>query len=150
MISHEASIVIKRPIEEVFEYLTDARNNPQWDYGVLEVRQTPESPVGIGTRITEVRKFLGGRKFESESEVVQYEPHTKFTVKNTKPFPVKMSLIFESTAEGTKVSLKLEAQPGGFMGMAESLIAPYLRRSGESKLGNLKDLLENQAVATPS
>jgi uncharacterized protein YndB with AHSA1/START domain len=46
MITVEVSILIKRPLEEVFASLSDPRNASQWQSGVLEVRQMPESPVG--------------------------------------------------------------------------------------------------------
>jgi uncharacterized protein YndB with AHSA1/START domain len=150
MITVETSIIINRSIEEVFAYLTDARNDPQWDTGLLEVRQTPESPVGLGTQITEVRKFLG-RKIETTGEVVEYEPPTKYSRKITAgPFPIAGSLTFEPTAEGTKVTWKIEMQPGGYFALAEPLFARILRRQLETLLGDAKDLLENRAVGISS
>src|SRR5258708_16118914 len=107
MVTVETSIIINRPIEEVFAYLTDARNNPQYDTGLVEGRQTPESPVGLGTKITAARKFLG-RKIESSREGVEHEPPTKYILKNTAgPFPDEGSLALEPTADGTKVTWKL-------------------------------------------
>jgi len=76
MVNVETTIVIHRPIEEVFAYITDARNQPQWDSGLVEVRQTPESPVGVGTRVTEVLKFMG-RKLASSRDVFECEPPKK-------------------------------------------------------------------------
>jgi len=150
MVNVETSIVIHRPIEEVFAYITDARNQPQWDAGLVEVRQTPESPVAVGTRVTEVRKFLG-RKIESSREVVEYEPPTKCIFKNTTgPFPVTGSLTFEPTAQGTTVIWKMEMKPGGFFALAEPLVARSLRRQLEAGLGDVKDLLENRAGVASS
>ncbi len=150
MVNVETSIIINRPIEEVFAYLTDARNNPQYDTGLVEVRQTPESPVGLGSKITEVRKLLG-RKIESSSEVVEYEPPTKYIRKNTAgPFPVEGLLTFEPAAEGTKVTWKFEMQPGGFFALAEPLVTRSLKRQLEAGLGDVKDLLENRAAGVAS
>ena len=61
-----SSVVIARPVEEVFAFVTDARNNPQWQAssGLRRTEQIPEEPVGVGTRITEVWRFMG---IESES-----------------------------------------------------------------------------------
>ena len=149
MINVETSIIINRPIEEVFTFLTDARNSPQWDSGLLDIRQTPQSPVGVGTRITEVRKFLG-RKMETTSEVVEYEPSTKYTRKGGGPFPITGSLTFEPTAEGTKVIWTFEMKPGGFFALAEPLVARSLKRGLESNLGDVKDLLENRVATVTS
>ena len=150
MVNVETSIIINRPIEEVFAYVTDIRNSSQWDSGQVDIRQTPQSPVGVGTRITEVRKFLG-RKMETTSEVVEYKPSMKYTRKGTGgPFPITGWLTFEPTAEGTKLTWIFKMQPGGFFALAEPLIARSLKRGLESNLGTAKDLLENQVVGISS
>ncbi|HEY6408713.1 MAG TPA: SRPBCC family protein [Ktedonobacteraceae bacterium] len=149
MINVEESINISRPIEEVFAYVSNFRNAVEWQSGVVEMRQTPEGPVGIGTQITFVRTFLG-RKLEGISEVVEYEPPTKHTLKSTSGLPITVSRIFEPTTEGTKVTFVLEMQPGGFFALAEPLIARMLRRDVVADIGNLKDLLESQVGAATS
>ena len=146
----ETSIIINRPLEEVFAYLSDLRNASQWQSGVLEVRQTPDSPGGRGTKVTLVRTFMG-RKFGLTSEIIEYEPNTKLTFKSTSgPVPTEGSYLFESTAEGTKFTAQIEVQPGGFFALAEPLFARSLRRNLEAALGDAKDLLESQAVVAPS
>ncbi len=147
MIKLETSIIISRPIEEVFVYVSDFRNAIQWQAGVVEVRQTPEGPVRKGTQIIFVRTFLG-RKIEGASEVVEYGPPTKHTFQSTSgPLPFTVSRIFEPTLEGTKVTIVFEMQPGGVFALAEPLIARSLKRSVEADFGNLKDLLESRAAA---
>jgi uncharacterized protein YndB with AHSA1/START domain len=150
MIEVEKSIIIHRPIEEVFAFVGDQRNAPQWQSGVLEVRRTTEGPLGIGTKHTFLRKFLG-RKIEASNEYVEYEPNKKITFKSTSgPTPFEASYLFESTAEGTKLTSKIEMQPGGFFGLAEPLIAASLRREMEAGGGDLKDLLENRVAEISS
>ena len=46
------SIVVARPIREVFEYVTDPRNDPAWHTTVVSVRQTSAGPLGAGTVFT--------------------------------------------------------------------------------------------------
>jgi uncharacterized membrane protein len=150
LINVETSIIIHRPIEEVFTYVSDFRNAPQWQAGIVEVRQTPESPVGVGTQITFVRTFLG-RKIEGTSEIVEYEPPTKHTFTSISgPLPFTVTRIFEPTAEGTKVSILFEMQPGGVFTLAESLIARSLRTSVDADFGKLKGLLENRLSVSSS
>src|SRR6266446_6533677 len=57
-----------------------------------------------------------------------------------------MLFLFDATPEGTKLTCQIEMQPGGILGLAEPLIAASLRREMEVGAGELKDLLENQAV----
>jgi uncharacterized membrane protein len=147
MIKVETSIIVSRPIEEVFAYVSDFKNTAQWQSGVVEVRQTSEGPVGKGTQLIFVRTFLG-RKLEGASEVVEHEPPTKNTLQSTSgPLPFTVSRIFEPTPEGTKMTIVFEMQPGGVFALAEPLIARSLKRSVEADFGNLKDLLESRAGA---
>ncbi len=74
MIKVEDSIVIKRPVEEVFAFVADQRNAPQWQQGLLEVRRITDGPPGIGTRHTVVRKFMG-RRLETDQRVCGVEPN---------------------------------------------------------------------------
>jgi len=45
----EHSVVINRPIEEVFSYVTDIGNWPQWNSGMLEGEHTSEGSMAVGT-----------------------------------------------------------------------------------------------------
>ena len=38
MIKAEQTVVIERPIEEVFAYVTDQTNTPNWQAGLMEVK----------------------------------------------------------------------------------------------------------------
>ncbi|HEY7124176.1 MAG TPA: SRPBCC family protein [Ktedonobacterales bacterium] len=149
MVTIEQSTIINRPIEEVFAYVSDQRNSPQWQDGVVDVQQSPESPVGVGTKVTLVRVFLG-RRLEQHAEVVAYEPPTRYAFASTSGPSTTGTNRFEATAEGTKVTIAFEMQAGGLFSLAEPLVARNLRRSVEAALGNLKDLLESRAVEAPS
>jgi uncharacterized membrane protein len=149
MIKVEDSIVINRPIEEVFAYISDLSNAPEWQTGLLEVRMTTPEPSGVGTRYTFVRKFLG-RRLEASNEFTQYEPNQVVTFITTSgSVAVEASYLFEETPEGTNVTCQMEMQPGGFSRLAEPLIAASVRREMSAEFGYLKDLLESRAEAMP-
>ena len=59
MIKAEQTVVIDRPIEEVFAYVTDQTNTPYWQAGLVEVQRTTAGPIGVGTKHTFVRNFMG-------------------------------------------------------------------------------------------
>ena len=146
MIHIEESITINRPIEEVFAYVSDFRTTSQWQTGVVDVRLTPEGPVGVGTRATFVRVFLG-RRLEMAVEMVEYQPPTKQAFKTISgPMPGTVPRCFEATTEGTTVSQVIEGQAGGVFAMAEPLVARSLSRGVKASFGDLKDLLECRTV----
>ena len=64
----ERSIVINRPVEEVFAAYTNLENHPKWHPGILEAVKTPDGPIGVGTTWRIARKVLGVQRLqESES-----------------------------------------------------------------------------------
>jgi hypothetical protein len=69
----EESVEIDRPVEEVFSYVANPENLPEWSSIVLDVRKETQGPPKEGDRFTSVSKFLG-RRFETPFEVVSYEP----------------------------------------------------------------------------
>jgi uncharacterized membrane protein len=140
----EVSVVIDRPIEEVFSFVADFENSPQWMAELVEAKQTSEGSVGVGTTLSGVANPLG-RRAESTQEVTEYEPNSKFAIKSTSgPVTSEDAYIFESVAGGTRVTRVVKAELGGFFRMAEPLVVRMMRRQFETNFATLKDLLEVQ------
>lgn len=143
------SAVIHRPIDEVFAFVTDARNNPQWqsDTGLLRIQQIPEEPVGVGTRIVEARKFMG-MQFETTSEVTAYVPGSVYTRHGIGASgPLKEATTrFEPVADGTRVTVDVQVEAGGLLSIAEPLLVSNMKQGFESTLVTLKALLERQPL----
>ncbi|BAC72830.1 polyketide cyclase [Streptomyces avermitilis] len=62
----EATVEISRPVEEVFAFLADGRNDPEFSPRVQEITKTPDGPTAVGTVFTSTVKDAGmktGRKF---------------------------------------------------------------------------------------
>ena len=136
----EFSIDVRRPVEEVFAYLTDPTNLPEWQSGALEA--SVQGPLQTGQTITETRKFLG-RRIESKLAVEQYEPPRKFAARVTSgPVPFRFEQTTEPEGSGTRVSVLVEGEPGGFFKLAEPLVERALRREIEGNSATLKDILE--------
>jgi uncharacterized protein YndB with AHSA1/START domain len=150
MIRVEKSGIIQRPIEEVFAYIGDQTNTPHWQAGLVEVRRTTEGPIGVGTKHTFVRTFMG-RRMEADNEYIAFEPNRRIAFKTTSgPVRVEASYVFEAVPEGTRVTSTVEMDASGFLSLAEPLIAAGLRREMKAAIPVLKELLENQKVAIAS
>jgi uncharacterized protein YndB with AHSA1/START domain len=141
----EASVVINRPTDEVFAYVSDPGSWPQWEAGLLEAEQTSEGLVGVGTTFRGVNQFLG-RRMEWTSEVMEYEPNKKIEQKLISgPMSMEQSLTFEPVEGGTRLTLAGEWETGGFFKLAEPIVTRTGQRQLEGNLANLKDILEAQA-----
>ena len=145
MLKIESTIVINRPVEEVFAVVSNLENNLKWDSGFLEVKRTSQLPIGVGTTWQAVRKGLGQR-IETEVEVTEYEPNQKCTHKGKSPFPVQVQWLLDSVEGGTRINGRIEAEPGGFFKLAEPLVAGMGKRQIEADLATLKDLMEAHAL----
>jgi len=144
MIREEGSVIILRPIDEVFAYVTELTHSPEWQAGLHEVRKLTEGPLGVGTRYAFVRRFMG-RKMEAANEFVAYEPNRRVQFRVASgPMPGQGTYLFEATPDGTKVTSRVELEPGGLSRLAAPLIAASLRREIAAGLLVLKDLLERQ------
>ena len=142
IIKLEHNVVINRPIEEVFAYVTDIENAPKWKSRLLEVRRISKGPVGAGTREIHVGKFLG-RIFETIVEITDYEPNRKVGFKTTSgPLSAKGEFTFESVEGGTRVTLVAGREPSGFLKLIGPIVAHIAQRQLETDLAKLKELLE--------
>lgn len=145
MVTTSVSIIIERPIEDVFAFLTDARNNALWqaNAGLKATRQEPEEPVGVGTRITETWQFLG-RKTEATREVTEYELNYKCTQRHLwGASPIKEGmLLFEPVTEGTRCTYTALVQARGVFALAEPFLASTLKKAMQTSLAEAKHVLE--------
>jgi len=69
----------RRPSDEVFAYIANFENNPQWQSGQIEARFTSEGPLQVGSTYDQVATFMG-RRIVSTFEVLEYEPNRKVKV----------------------------------------------------------------------
>jgi len=142
MIKIELSIVVNRPVAEVFAFVIDPANNKKWQEGLVESRLTSPGPVGVGTQITDVRKFLG-RDMDSKLEVTAFEPNKTFSEKVVSgPLKFEITQSFESAGDGTKISLVAQGEPGGFFKLAEGMVQKQLQSQLEGDAQRLKKALE--------
>ncbi|EFL36546.1 conserved hypothetical protein [Streptomyces viridochromogenes DSM 40736] len=55
----EATVEIDRPVEAVFDYLADGRNDPQFSPRVLTIERVPDTPTAVGTVFRSTVKDAG-------------------------------------------------------------------------------------------
>jgi uncharacterized membrane protein len=143
-IRQEHSVVIHRPVEEVFTFVTDPNNDSLWQSTTLETEQTSEGPVDVGTTLRSTAKFLG-RRIEMTMEVTENDPPHRQCLRITSgPIPGDGCYLFEATDGGsTRFTQTLEAEVGGFFRLAEPLVGRAISRQTEADMATLKDLLES-------
>jgi uncharacterized protein YndB with AHSA1/START domain len=140
----EASVVINRPVEEVFAYVIDINNWSQW-MGFSGAEQTSEGPVGVGTTFKGVSEFMGRRE-EWTSEVTGYEPNRKVGMDMIwGPMSMDETLTFEPVEGGTRYTQVGEGETGGVFKVAGPILNRMMKKQLEDSLAKLKEILDAQA-----
>jgi uncharacterized protein YndB with AHSA1/START domain len=137
----ENVVVISRPIEDVFRFLSDFENVPKWNYAIVETRKVSEGPVGVGTIYRQVRSVPG--RSEERFEVTAFEAPRYLEMRGQLgPFPSRLSYALETTPQGTRVTNLVELElrgPGRLLGR---VAVPRVRDAVGANLRKLKQLLD--------
>ena len=138
-----SSIVIARPIEDVFAVLTNVENTGKWFPGKVEEWWTSPPPHGVGsTRHARVR--MGLMTSENDAVATVYEPPNRAVMKGTsKNAPFEAELKFAEVDGGTRVDTNIEM----FMSGAAKLFGPMFTRwygkNWDQGMVNLKRMMES-------
>jgi uncharacterized membrane protein len=79
---------IKRPIAEVFQFLSNFENMPKWNYFVVNVKKISDGPVGINTAFKQKRKTDS-----QEYKIIEYELNKSVAIE-VQPPSVKLTMRF--------------------------------------------------------
>jgi carbon monoxide dehydrogenase subunit G len=142
MLRFELSLEIARPVHEVWEYLIDPENVPEWQASAVSSHQLSDGPMGVGTHLEDERRFLG-RRARSEVEVTEFEPERLFTLHGISG-PVRFTVRhrLEDREGHTHLEIEAEADPGA----GGRLMRPMIERAAAHEIRKdfhrLKELLE--------
>ena len=141
------SIEIKRRPEEVFAYLDQPERHGEWQPEIVSTEVETDGPVGVGTRVKEMRK-MGGREQDSSYEITEHDPPGKTSFRGiagaVRP---EGTVTVESIGDGSSSRVTLDFNLVGY-GLGR-LIVPLARRQAaktiEANQQLLKEKLESRA-----
>ena len=139
----EESIEIDRPLQEVFDYVSDVGNYPEWMAHVLEVLKDTEGPPQQSDRFIVAIKSVG-RRFETPYERTSYEANRRYTDRAVGgPIPnQRWDCTFQEVPGGTRLTRAVDAEPGGLLKLLEPLQKRPVERQIRKDLQTLKEVLE--------
>ena len=142
MFTRSVAIVIARPVEEVFDFVSDARNRPLWDDSVDSEELTSPEPIGMGSTVrTRMRSM--GRDYQLDWEIVQHEPPNRQRIESTSgPFPTTLEYDLAEGTDGTRLLFSVTGRPAGALKLMQPLIARNTQRNLDRGFARLKELLE--------
>ena len=138
-----SSIVINRPVEDVFAVLTNVENTGKWFPADVKEWWTSPPPHGVGsTRRARVK--VGFMTTENDAITTVYEPPHRAGMKGTsKNAPFEAMLEFESVEGGTRVTATIEMFLRGPAKVFSGMFARWYGKSWDQGMVNLKAKMES-------
>lgn len=141
----EESVEIKRPIDRVFAYTTDARTWTRWQSTFPEAEQTSQGPVEVGTTFKGSIHMMG-LTMKWTAKAMEYEANNKFGKNITcGSITNEQHNTYETIEGGTRFTIVYKMKVGGFMKLFSPMIVSSTRKALKKALTDLKSILEAQS-----
>jgi uncharacterized protein YndB with AHSA1/START domain len=130
---------IRRSPEDVFDYCSDHRHEPEWNPMLKGAEKLTDGPIGVGTRYS--LQFVKAPTMVMEC--TKYQPPTEWSLVGSSTSLTARGINRVSpAAEGAHLVMEMELEPHGVL----KLVGPMLRRRMqtmfERDLENIKGRLE--------
>jgi carbon monoxide dehydrogenase subunit G len=136
------SVAIRCTQEEAFDYLSDNRNELEWNPGIESIEKITDGPVGLGTQYR--------AKWKSSPhvvvEIIEYERPQRWAGHNGGPVEVTVRCRLEPVTEGTKLFVDFEAVPHGWFKLIFPLFLTRLRKEERANMTHIRETLERRAA----
>ncbi len=125
MLMVQRTFPVNRPVEAVFDYLTDFTNAEHWDPGTVTCSQTTPGAIGVGTHFHNVSQFRG-RKTELDYVLKTLERGSRLVFVGTnKTVTSTDDMTFAPTAGGVSITYTARFEFHGLARLAE----PFLKKT---------------------
>lgn len=144
MVSYQVSVIIKCPVQEVFEFVKDPGNSGLWQAGIEDIK--PDGPIKRGTKICGYTHQLG-KKIPILAEVTEVRDNQLLAYRSISgPITFDLYYRFEADGKGTKLRMHAQADVASLFRLAEPVIAEIGRNRSQNDLENLKTVLESRSL----
>jgi carbon monoxide dehydrogenase subunit G len=141
-------VMIDRPLEQVWDFLTTFANTTRWSRGVLEATPTSHGPLGTGSTLQTMVKAFGRRR-TADYLVTEYEPNRAFAFTVTSgTMTSRARHAVEPAGAGTRLTASGEAEATALYRLLAPILVRTLKRHSQDDLANLKRILEASVAAT--
>jgi hypothetical protein len=135
----EMECVVNRPVEEVFDFLADVRNEAAWNPRVVRIDKTSDGSIGAGTTFYGLYKGIGALR----TELVAYERPERLSFRSSGPRMRIGGQFALSAVQGkSSVTLNADLKPQGLFRLLAPLMAPLIKRQNAAAATRLKQTLE--------
>ena len=135
-------VVIARPAQDVFAYVSDYARDTTWRGSVSAMWQSTPGQATVGTTTRETIRVFG-QQLETTGRIVALDPDCSIGFASVDgPIPVHGHRAVESTQDGAVFTYYLAAKPTGLYRFIAPLMLRDLRQRVRGDLMTLKGILE--------
>lgn len=141
MTTIERTVRVRRPLPEVFAYLSDFTSTNDWDPGTVRtVRQSGDG--GPGTVYLNTSKFAG-RETQVTYTVEKLEENRLFQLRGVnKTLVAHDTMTFRETEDGTEVRYVAQFDFKGIAKVAAPFLGPAFKKLGDEAEQGMREALE--------
>lgn len=142
--SFEATVLIDKPIEQVFDFLVDGENDEKFSARVLKIKKVTDGPIRAGTVYVSTVKDAG-IKTEREFELDVVERPTRIRWRELSDAPVVVpeggyDLVTKGT--GTRVTLFNELEGQGLGKLIKGFALRSAHKNADRMVQSIKRVIE--------
>ena len=134
------SVTIACDVEEAFDYLSDHRNELDWNPGIETIEKVTEGPIGLGTRFRAKWKSSP----QLTLEIIDYDRPHHWATHNGGPIEATVRFRLEQVEGGTRLYADFEAVPHGLFRLIFPMFLARLRKEERANMTYLRQALEER------
>jgi hypothetical protein len=142
----KGEILVDLPIETVFDFVADQRNEPRYNPRMVRAEKITDGPVGKGTVFRSAAKAMG-HEAEMRIELTGYDrPAQLASHTSMRQADIDGTLSFDEMPAATRMRWLWQVQPKGRSRMLTPLINWMGSRQEQAIWAGMKRYLENGAA----
>jgi uncharacterized protein YndB with AHSA1/START domain len=140
------SVFINRPLQDVFDFLSEPANLSKWNSNFASAEWTSSHAPGPGSTYKVLAKMSGGKN-EGLFEITQWDPPQRYSYKSISklPFPIERiesAVTLAPKENGTQITFESQFGLVGILKFAEGMFSKLAKKGDGDNFDTAKRLLE--------
>lgn len=134
-----AELQVEKPVDVVFDYFADFRNENEWNVAAKDTRMTAGDQIGVGAKFAGDYEGMGMLEYT----ITEFQRPRFLRTKGTSArFDFDSTFSFEPSGQGTRVSGTMDPHPKGFFKLLSPLLPLMVKPQINKGFASLKEKLE--------
>jgi uncharacterized protein YndB with AHSA1/START domain len=139
MLIIESSVDIARPPQQVFDYLSDLRNERDWNPTLRSVQLLTGEPIGVGSRFR--ARWAGSS--DNTVEYTRYDrPHDWASAAVSRLMDINFSARVTPSRAGSHLEVRMELIPHGAAKLLQPILRRRMRAQETANMARIKSTME--------